>query len=221
MLDKIQIALLFSYLGICVFHLICCFFQLEKLRKITKPFCLTPLIGFTIYSFTTHPAIYIGLGFALLGDIFLIFVDNKKCFVFGTLFFLASHICFFIECTRLLSYRLPPWFYVLIISIIVLLTIGLFPISKNIAGRIAICGNSYGLFLILMIIMGILLTVDNPHIYPGLLVIFGYVLFIISDSILTVSTFIIDFKRKDFYIMATYLSAVFLIITGLSMVVLL
>ena len=66
------------------------------------------------------------------------------------------------------------------------------------------------------LLVSVLLTIFNPIIFNSFIyIIIGYFLFILSDTLLVNSTFIKDFKKRDFYIMATYLCAEFLIVFGL------
>lgn len=58
--------------------------------------------------------------------------------------------------------------------------------------------------------------VDQTNINT-ILIFIGVIIFILSDSILSFTTFILDIKRRDFYIMLTYLIAQSLIAINLVM----
>ena len=68
--------------------------------------------------------------------------------------------------------------------------------------------------LVLELVLAILVAIDQKNGYSNLLLI-GNGLFLISDIILSISMFFKDFKRRDFYIMGTYLAAQTLMSLGL------
>ena len=66
----------YVFLGIffsfSVFHLVVCFFENEKLRKITKIFCLVLLAIAACFLAYRHPLIYVGAILGAVGDYFLL-----------------------------------------------------------------------------------------------------------------------------------------------------
>lgn len=55
----------------------------DRLRKISKPFCVFVLFFAALMTFPTRWALYLGLLCGMIGDIFLIFTDNKTCVGLG------------------------------------------------------------------------------------------------------------------------------------------
>ena len=91
----------------------------------------------------------------------------------------------------------------------------LYPITKKSFGKIALIGNFYMPMLLILSFMGVIKASTSDVHWPGILFCVGYVFFLISDVSLTIVTFKKDYKRRDFYIMLTYLIAEFLIVFAL------
>ena len=72
-------------------HLFFCFTENEKVRAITKPFCLLLIAIFAAIAAPTHPFIYIGALFGAIGDAFLIKNKSPYHFVVGSICFIAGH----------------------------------------------------------------------------------------------------------------------------------
>jgi hypothetical protein len=78
---------------------------------------------------------------------------------------------------------------------------------------LALCGCLYMMILFMDFGVNILIvSCGFPLMWYGII---GLVLFIISDSFLTYTMFIKDVKRRDFYIMFTYLAAQVLFLVGI------
>ncbi|MCI7212824.1 MAG: hypothetical protein MR467_01565, partial [Bacillales bacterium] len=56
------------FLLISIIHLVFCFKEMEKWRKITKPFCVIILAIAIAFASPTQYLIYIGLLFGVIGD---------------------------------------------------------------------------------------------------------------------------------------------------------
>lgn len=203
-----------------IVELVFAFLVKEKARKIVKPFCLLFLVIPTIIVLPNHPFIYVGLIFGLLGDIILI-SKKKAMFFLGTISFLIEHILFIVEFFvtffPLLDVSLPYWVFI-IYGIIYLLLVIIFAkriikMVKNLP--IAIFGLNYMIIIIMLIAISLTATIYQ---YQYIIItLFGYIIFFVSDTILTLATFSKDIKRRDFYIMLTYLIAQFLIVFGFAL----
>lgn len=195
------------------------FVENEKWRKITKPFCLTMLVIAIILYKPNSPFIYLGALFGLAGDIFLIWQKKRWCFVGGILTFLTGHIFYLVELIQHIDGNPLSW-QVFVVAAVVFTVVAccLFPLAKAITKKmpVAICCSIYGPMLITMLVASIYLAAHNANHTPGILMTFGYLFFIISDSTILFTSFIKkDVRRPHFYIMATYLIAQALIVAGL------
>lgn len=198
---------------ISVIQIVFCFLELEKYRKITKPFCVLFLGIAAAFLLPNYPLIYVGAFLGVIGDIFLIKKEKFPLFATGAVFFTAGHACYFAQMVRLLPYAIPWYCYLILAIVLVGFTIGFYPITKRTFGTKALCGNFYVTLLFVMLALSIAFTVSckTPS---GASIICGYICFIVSDGILIFTTFVKDIKRRDFYIMSTYLIAELLIVGG-------
>lgn len=203
-----------------IVHLIFAYQENEKWRKITKPFNLFFLALVALTTVPSHPLIYIGAVLGMIGDIFLINNKNKRLFITGALFFLAGHLCYISEILFVILKDNPVSniFYIIAPLLLVVFTIGGFFFSRKICNDnlIALIGTLY---------LGVLITVTAVSIIASakgfatfmVLGIIGGIFFLASDLILTQATYVKDFKRRDFYIMLTYLLGQILIVASLIM----
>lgn len=217
-LETISIVLLSIFGAVCLLHLFFCFFELEFLRKISKPVCLILLFFFALSVKSDAVLVLLGIAFGALGDVFLIWKKRKRCLISGVFSFMLGH--FFYGAQLLLLFKFPEnYYYAAIIEacfvLITILIFALYPKTKYLAHKSAYAGNAYFATLLIMLIMSIVYAIVHFNNGVSLMIVFGYVLFIISDSILTLTTFVKDVKRRDFYIMITYLPAELLISLGL------
>lgn len=205
-------------------HLYFCYLENEKARKISKLFTLGFLLPAIICLVPNYPLIWLFPLFSLLGDAALLFKKRSKIFfVIGFTFFFAGHLCNLAQLTIFLvksSTALPVITYILFGISLVLIIYFLYPITKKIAGQIALLGNIYMPTLLFVGLFSLLVTAAYADSYQGLLIGLGYVFFIFSDGFLIYANFIKNVKRRDFYIMSSYLIAELLITVGLSMLVL-
>ncbi len=203
-------------------HLFFCYKENEKLRAITKPFCLLMLIIAAIILVPSKPLIYVGAILGLIGDIFMLFKHNKICFAFGTFVFLGGHFLYIAQAILSLSYQINYIAYIVVPIALVALAFLIYPLTKKMCGILALPGNFYMMILLTGLAFGIMLAVDNTaKPLPGILMAIGYASFFISDTILSITTFAKDVKRRDFYIMLSYLLGEFLIVFGLLAVTIL
>jgi len=145
---------------------------------------------------------------ALSGDFFMLNPNKPKSAIAGGLSFAIEHILNLVMIVFLLSAHgvALPWYVYLIIpcALILLALIGgkiLNDKSKGFAVAY------FGIHLTLLIFAIVLTIKGAPKDYTLSFALIGYVLFIISDTILAVSIIKGHEKRPDFYVMLTYLTA--------------
>ncbi len=209
---------LILYLILCGIELYFAFVEKEKARKIIKPFCVLSLTLFALLTFPDAYLIWLGLLFGVIGDVFFIFKDKQKCVYLGMASFLINHLLFITQVILLVrsATSIRP-LHIIIFAIVygLLLVVGFLALRKavKISLPLSIAGTGYLTFLCLD--MGVQIyasAIGQRYLLCGVI---GGLLFILSDSILSYTMFIKDIKRRDFPIMATYLSAQALIAVGL------
>lgn len=197
-------------------ELIFAFLEKESPRKIIKPFLLLTLAIYTILLVPEHYFLIIGVFFGMLGDICFIFKNQKRFIYLGLFTFMANHIFYLVDMIVTFHSQFSTMTVVLFSVIYSLFFfVCLFLVRKilKIEWPMTVIGSFYMVFLFLDFGFQILLyTLGYSYCLLG---IFGGILFIISDSLLSFTLFIKDIKRRDFYIMFTYLLAQALILSGL------
>ena len=198
-------------------HLVFCYFEMELARKISK--CPTTFFLFAaaVFAIPTEPLVYLGMLFGVIGDLCLLKKHKVWPFVCGMLAFLVNHILYIAAFMKICgplhySYYLATGLYVILFPIVFYRVANKIIHQKHIAAG----GALYAALLSLDLIWAII-TCAHGHVDFILLAAFGAAVFIISDAFLTRTLFKKDVKRRDFYIMLTYLIAQGLMITGFVM----
>ena len=221
--DRIPIAA-YVFFGLFVVasitHLVFCFFEKELGRKITK--CMTTgFLGIAlIFAVPFEPLIYIGLFLGCLGDGLLLKKHKVWPFFVGMLSFLAGHILYIAELMKICSPL--HWGYFVATGVyLVLFPILFFPFAKKISHqrKLSVVGSVYFGILSLDLIWS-LVACFHGHVDFCLLSVFGSICFLASDAFLTKTLFKKDVRRRDFYIMSTYLLAQAFVTVGLALTVL-
>lgn len=175
-------------------------------RFFTKPFLVVFLA--LIYIFQHHRSIakrvnfvfLLGLFFSLIGDFLLIFKDG---FAWGVSSFLIAHLCY-IFCFKKYSRVRPPWYFLTVISISLLLFMGfIYPYL----GAMKIPIILYGAVICTTLYFA--LRTGNP------LLLLGATLFILSDSMVATNNFLDSNVVLQLLVMITYLPAQFFFVQGM------
>lgn len=198
-------------------HLFFCYKLNEKMRKLTKVLCVAFLSLSLIFFAPSWPLIYLGTICGFIGDYFLIKKEKMRYLMAGIILFFIGHIFYILQLMIIINS--PIWGYILYIGLslflIVLGQVIFYPKLKYLTHNSTNLGIAYFVTMTSALILSIIsISVLSNALYL-ILVIFGYVLFIISDSTLLYTTYIKHYKRADFYIMLTYLAAQYLITIGL------
>ncbi len=202
---------------IYLLELIFAFLEKETLRKIIKPFCMLSLTFILISLNLTNPILYIVIGLGFLGDICLIYKKtNKIIFSLGILFFFVGHILYCYLFASKLNYQIDLWVYISLVVFGLLTPLLSYKTLHPLVKEYTIPGTYYFYILLMDLLFSTFLMVSNTSINT-ILIFVGVLLFILSDTILSFTTFIMDVKRRDFYIMLTYLIAQSLIAINLAL----
>lgn len=189
-------------------HLVFCFIKKEKARKISKAFLLPLLAISCILLKLNNYFIYFGLLFGWIGDILLIFTDNEKLFVSGLISFAIGHVFYLIaSCYRLITINnieINASFIIffIILFIVLLISAKLFFVKH--LGKLAYLG---ALYFYLLFSLCLLNFYGNYYLSA-----LGFLIFIISDSIIALTKLNRHPPHEDFHIMFTYIIAQTLVI---------
>ena len=200
-----------------ILELFFAFIENEKMRKIFKPFRLLGIIACLISFGVDEKLLYISLSFALIGDVILIFKKNKICFLFGMISFFAGHIVYIALFASLLTYRVLPWIIVGFTLFGSIFTLSTYKSISQYTKKLTIPGLFYLYILLLETLFATLLLMDSGSLY-ALFILGGNIIFVVSDLLIAISYFVVDFKRRDFYIMLTYIIAQIMIVIGVIMI---
>lgn len=194
-------------------HLGFCFTEKEKERRITKPFLMLSLAVSMFFLAPEFPLIPLSVLFCMIGDIFMLFKHRMSLFSFGALMFAFSHSLNFVLVLRSLSYSFP-WYGYLILALVFLLLVilGYFAYGKKKYGMVV---YGFSFFHLLMLFSSLLLMLDGKVLW-GALLLSGYLLCIFSDLFLDYTTHKKDVRRRDFYIMLSYLAGEILIFFSIA-----
>ena len=205
---------------ISALHLTAMIFNMEWLGTNTKPFLLLSLI-YAVLAFAKSTTtdkrwiniLIVALGLSCAGDILLLLekkLNNPLLFYFGLGAFLFAHISYIILYKNWgKQFKSIPLLSIYILYLLFFLYL-LVPGMKT---DLAIPVVLYGLVLCAMAWSA--WRIVSVHKAFGLYVVFGAILFVISDSILAIRKFKMPVAQGDFLIMLTYLAAQFLITWGI------
>ncbi len=197
-------------------HLTTTVYPMHMLNLITKPLLMFLLGGYfvSVVGNSNNKIKYLVIAALIgswFGDIFLMFQGNNPLFfIFGLGSFLLAHVAYisvFRKFKRSVNNRLS--FVIIIVSIGY--TAGLLYFLWPSLGEMTIPVLLYAFVLAVMGAVGVIQNLKLNN-----LIVFGVVLFVVSDSMIAYNKFAEAFSGSSFLIMLTYISAQYLLIQGLS-----
>ena len=208
-----------SFIGFSLVYLSFLFFGNENTVWFLKPFLLLfLLLAVCFYErFTTKRVLLMALTLSWIGDIILMFADKGELyFIAGLIAFLLSHISYIILFSKQLKIYLKKtkiifWvgvttitFYLIVIMLILLPSLGDLKIPVFV----------YALTISIMLLFALkgFLNWQKP---ASICILIGAIIFVASDSILAFDKFYTPLQYSSFLIMVTYLTAQYLIVTGI------
>ena len=205
-----RVAYLFWIIGIL--HVFGQYTNQELLTTYTKPLII-PLLAVFYYNKQAGKLFLIALGCSWLGDLFLM-GESRLFFLLGIFSFWGAQLCYLYLIVK--EIQLP--FKKLFLSKEILLPLIFF--GSYFVGTMSLLGTKLG--MLSFPVSGYALTLATIGAVSMLLwrkkkslktlaLLFGVVLFIISDSMIAFNTFYFQENIFDFWIMATYIPAQFLI----------
>lgn len=202
------------FILVSLIHLLFCYEENELWRKITKPMCVGSLLVAVICYIPQYPLVYVGLACGLLGDIFLLKKHKVWPFVLGMISFLINHILNIIQYIILSGATHYSYYVATGVGVALLVLFGYRVCNKIVRTKpLAFGGDVYLCSLVYELTWAIICCARGrfDFLFLGVL---GGICFIISDVYLAYTSFVSNKKRRDFYIMATYLLAQTLIALG-------
>jgi len=206
------------FLLILIADLVAVLMKSKAAEIIFKPLlCFSLLLIF--YSGTNYTSwrrkypVMLALGFSLAGDVLLLFAGTEpNYFLSGLVSFLIAHIFYIIFFNAIRSSEKQKLRILLLIPVVLYyaaLVSVLFPYLKEMLVPVLI----YGMVISLMLWLALHMQyVENPG--AGRLMMWGAILFVLSDSILAFNKFYQSFELAGFLVMLTYGLAQLLIISG-------
>jgi uncharacterized membrane protein YhhN len=188
------------------------------LQMICKPVIIPALIGYLDSEVNTITKglpkwVLLGLLFSWLGDVLLMFQDrNENFFLFGLSAFLLAHVFYiiFFHKIRIKEGVKPNILWLLIVAAYYAgLIIWLSPYLGDKKLPVRIYGVAISLMLMLALHMS---SIKNKQ--AGQWMVWGALLFVISDSVLAINKFYQPFEAANIIIMLTYGLAQLFIVKG-------
>jgi len=182
---------------------------LPQYIPVTKPLILASLIGFYISAEPRQNNVFLlGLIFAMLGDIFLMF-DGELFFIVGLVSFLLMQACYVYVFIR--DFQKPDRVSLMrIVFLTVASTILLFFLWTGL-GNMKIPVIFYMVSILTMVAFAIS---RNNSLKGYKHVVLGALFFMISDTLLAFNKFSVAIPLASYLIMCTYMAAQYLIVTG-------
>lgn len=200
-------------------ELVFAFIENERLRKIVKVFPVLILAVTMTIVFPEYPLIYLAIYCGFLGDLLLIFEKQTPFFFIGGAIFLVGHILYLLNYLSLSTLDLP-WYTYIIATILFILLVVIAYLKLN--HKMKLPQVFVGAIYFFTLGIGIMLTLylGFTHSTYFFITTIGYLMFLISDALLSKKNFDKEYKRDDFYIMLTYLLAQVLIVISQSLILL-
>jgi uncharacterized membrane protein YhhN len=188
------------------------------LQTIFKPLIIPMLIGYfnsQVKNINTGIAkwVLLALIFSLAGDVLLMFQEKKEIFfLLGLASFLIAHvfyIVFFHHVRVRENVKSNPWLLVIVVVYYAALISWLSPFL----GEMKLPVRIYGIVISIMFMLAMhILSIKNK--IAGNWMMWGALLFVISDSILAINKFYQPFETANVIIMLTYGLAQLFIVKG-------
>ncbi|WP_158729994.1 MULTISPECIES: lysoplasmalogenase [unclassified Flavobacterium] len=208
-----------SFIGFSLVYLLIILFEKEEIAWFLKPLLL-PFLILAVYineKFSTKNILLTALTLSWIGDIILMFADKGELyFIAGLIAFLLSHISYIILFSKQLKIyinknKIIYWIGVTAIALyLIVMMLILLPSLGDLKAPVFVYALTISIML-LFALKGFLNWQKPTSIY----ILIGATVFVASDSILAFDKFYAPLQYSSFLIMATYLIAQYLIVTGI------
>lgn len=212
---------------VALIHLYACYFEMQKLRMLTKPMLLLMLaLFYVLFANTVRWEAVVAMLLGMVGDIFLMLPNTKRNFLLGAGSFSVGHVFYMLVIYSLLvsTGESFAWWLVVLLAL---------PYAAAIAGAFVRLRKHLGIvekpgFPLYIGMLGgvgvgsalimIAYLRQGTYAMPPALMLLGSLLFTVSDIVLSFSLFKNSVKRPNFYVMLTYIGAQCLLCAGLVMI---
>ncbi len=219
-MNVMAVAVLVVFLAFSTVEIIASKRKLTRIRYISSP-VLMPILAlfYGLFSNNLSWVIFTALGFAFLGDFFMLWHEKETALMLGIGSFLLCLVFYIMALLKPFSFlsEIPFWLFFLAIPYIAY-GIVIYLRLKSYLGEMKIASIVY---LVVVMALGFtaLLRLGNYAGYLFWLPLFGSLLFIASDTILAYHIFRFDGKSKhgEFYATLFYIPAQLLLVLGFSL----
>lgn len=208
------------YFLVFLIQLLAIYFHAENLFSFTKPL-IAMVLMLWLYQGTQlkgrfHKRMFTGLIFALFGDIFFMIQPAKTAyFVYGLLAFLLCHV-FYIRAFTL-DHKSNPHqknpFFLWAVGGFAIFCSGLFFYLQPHLNILQFPVLMYAILVAVMAIMAVN-RLGKVNVLSYRLILGGALFFMLSESLLAINKFAKPVPMADFWVMASYMLAQYLIIFG-------
>lgn len=191
--------------------------ELSELRPLSKPLILLALTAYFLMGTrkVSSPGkgwVTAALVLSWLGDVLLLFEgQSSQFFMLGLSSFLLAHVAYSFFFNRLRkegALSIKPLFLAFVGAYYAALVVSLYPYLDGMRLPVLV----YGLVISTMLVVALSLGPLKERI--GLFIVFGALLFVLSDSVLAINKFMRPFTGAGVIIMLTYGMAQFFIVSG-------
>jgi len=192
---------------------------LHRIKLITKPFWIPAITGIYL-SLTNHidPLVITALGFGYIGDL-LLMRSKKSWFVAGAISFIIGHIfyiaVFLVDAGGISVFSRQPAACAIFLLPYIIFALWLFKYLRVNVTSMYYAALAY-LSILLLMSYAALLRVWTAGSLSFILTLAGSLLFIISDSLISIRKLKRKFRGIGTMIVFTYIAAQILIILGLT-----
>jgi uncharacterized membrane protein YhhN len=207
------------FIGISAIYILLICFGYEDFAWYMKPFLL-PFLFYAVVKtneFETKRWLLLSLLFSWIGDCVLMFADQGELyFIFGLVSFLLAHVLFIVLFVKQKSDGIHHkqtlyWFG---FSFVLVYLFGMLSLLIPSLGDLKFPVGIYAMTISLMLIET-LKGSFNWSDKSKYIVLIGAIFFVTSDSILAINKFYTAISNASFWIMITYLIALFCIVKGI------
>lgn len=207
-----------------IIELVFCYLEKEKYRKIFKCLASGMIIPCLVAINPLNYMIYVAAVFAVIGDFFLMIKiqgSRSKGLIVGGVFFALMHLSLIIVEIRLINNVITVPIYAYLVGFLLFLSFILCFVyfAKKIPTVFRVGAPLYASTILINIVFTILLAVYVSDL-RYLIISGAYLVFLLSDSLIFISKVTHKIKRHHFWIMLTYLIALYTILITLAMILL-
>ncbi len=209
---------LIAFIIFSIVELIATFFNMPQWQAFSKPFLVPSLMAYYVFARNKRPlsiAFVLALFFCWMGDVLLLV---ESYFIFGLLAFLVGHLLFIATWRQHRNLATPDSLTGLqrlrMAFPVVLYATGMVVVLYPYLDRLRVPVMLYAGVLAFMVLQALFRYGRTSAASFGF-VLAGSVLFMISDSLLAFNKFIEPVAHSGFWIMLTYTTAQFLLVTGI------